>query len=408
MNNVCLACGRTSPDSNLFCQETYCPAEMSPIILDYGEWLGDIEIIRPITVLRASALYEARLNKQNVLLKVAHPGLDHTRRLQREATFLRDIAADPKRDPSLPTLLPPYANTTIAKDPFGRAVLGEHLLYFCIFQHFDGETLRDVLIKNPQLWIFHVGWITLHLASAMAFLESKDRYHYGISPETIMVRFREDASAPQILLFDLGIASNREHLKEVWYPTFALPAYTAPELIGNKPEPSYATDVYGIGLILYELLVGSPAFPFRLHSDAEVYEAVQREQRVAMSRFQDVKEVAAIATTAVSIDPTKRQRSAAELAESLLKTFGDTPPPRKRRVPTVRTTLVIGAALLAIAFLILVGMTIYHSVAQQPQQQAKPSTSFDVTNTTIALDALLLYSSHQIFLMDDANLNGNG
>jgi len=357
VNKVCLACGRTSPDSNLFCQESYCPAEMSPYILDYGEWLGDIEIIRPITVLRASAVYEARHNKQNVLLKVAHPGADHTERLKREATFLRDIAADLKRDVSLPTLLPPYANTTIAKDPYGRAMLGEHLLYFCLLQHFDGETLRDVLIKNPQLWIFHVGWITLHLASAVAFLESKGRYHYGISPETLLVRFREDATAPQVLLFDLGIASDRKQLKDTWYPTFIAPAYTAPELIDSVPEPSYATDVYGLGLILYELLVGSPTFPFKLHSDAEVYAAVQREQRVGMSRFQDVHEVAVIATTAVNTDPSKRQQSAAQLAEALLKTFGDTPPQRTRRWPSTRATLMVTAALLAIAFLITIGVS---------------------------------------------------
>jgi len=355
VNKVCLACGRTSPDNNLFCQETYCPAEMSPYILGYGEWLGDLEIIRPITVLRSSALYEARQNKQNVLLKVAHPGAEHTERLKREATFLRDIAADPKRDVSLPTILPAYANGTIEKDPYGRAMLGEHLLYFCLFQHFEGETLRDVLIKNPQLWIFHAGWIALHLASALAFLESKGRYHYGISPETLLVRFHEDATAPQVLLFDLGIASDRKQLKEHWYPTFVAPAYTAPELIGSAPEPNYATDVYGLGLILYELLVGSPTFPFKLHSDAEVYEAVRREQRVRMSRFQDVYEVAVIATTAVNSDPSKRQQSAAELAQALLKTFGDTPPPRTRRWPSTRATLMVTAILLAIAFLITVG-----------------------------------------------------
>lgn len=358
MNKVCLACGRTSPDSNLFCQERYCPAEMSPYILDYGEWLGDIEIIRPITVLRASALYEARQNKQNVLLKVAHPGADHTEKLKREATLLAELATDQKRDVSLPTLLPAYANSTVAKDPYGRAALGEHLLYFCLFQHYEGETLRDVLIKNPQLWVFHVGWITLHLSSAVAFLESKGRYHYGISPETMLVRLREDATPPQILLLDLGIASDRKQLQEHWYPTFVPPAYTAPELIDQTPQPNYATDVYGIGLILYELLVGTPAYPFKLHSDEEVYEAVKHERRVPMTRVQDVKDVAALALTALSADPSKRQQNAAEMTSLLLKLFGDTPPPKKRTLPSTRTTLVVAATLLAIAFVIVLGFSL--------------------------------------------------
>jgi len=70
-----------------------------------------------------------------------------------------------------------------------------------------------------------------------------------------------------------------------------------------------------------------------------------------------VQEVAAIATTAVEIDPARRQQSAAEVAEALLKTFGDTPAPRKRRWPSTRSTLVATAALLAIAFLITAGFT---------------------------------------------------
>jgi serine/threonine protein kinase len=357
MKKVCLFCERTSPDSNLFCQETYCPAEMCPYILDYGEWLGDIEIIRTITILRSSALYEARHNKQKVLLKVAHPGPEHTERLKREATFLRDVATRKERGSSLPLLVPPYANTTITKDPYGRAMLREHLLYFCLFEYLEGDSLRDVLIKNSQLWIYHVGWIMISLASAVAFLQSRGMYHYGLSPETILVRFSEDSATPQTLLFDLGIASDQQHLNANWYPAFVPPAYTAPELIGSAPQPNYATDVYGLGLILYELLVGEPAFPFKLRSDNGVYESVQHERRVRMSRVEDVKDVAELAVTAVSATPGQRQKSAAELTEALLKTFGETPAPRKRRLPSTRTTLILTAALLAIAFIITLGFT---------------------------------------------------
>ena len=66
MKQVCLLCERTSPDNNLYCQETYCPAEMSPNILDYGEWLGDIEIVKPVMILRSAVLYEATHQNQKV------------------------------------------------------------------------------------------------------------------------------------------------------------------------------------------------------------------------------------------------------------------------------------------------------------------------------------------------------
>lgn len=358
MKRVCLYCERTSPDSNVFCQETYCPAEMSPYIFDYGEWLGDIEIARPIIVLRTSALYEARHDGQTVLLKVAHPGREHTERLKREAMFLRDLAVKKEQVASLPALLPPYANASIEKEPYGRAMYREHLLYYCLFEHFQGDPLRDVLLKNPQLWIFHVGWITTAVATAVAVLQSKGRYHYGITPETLLVRFSPGTAAPEVLLFDLGVASDREGLARNWYPELVPPAYTAPELIDAPPSASYATDVYGVGLILYELLVGQPAYSYKLLGDAEVYASVKAGRPVRMTRVEDVSEVARLAVAAVSPDPAQRPKSAAEIAGVMLKATGDAPPKKKSRWPEPRTALVLTAALLAVAFVITLGVTV--------------------------------------------------
>lgn len=361
MKRICLVCERTSPDSNVFCQEAYCPAEMCPYIFDYGEWLGDIEITRTVSVLRSSALYEARHAGQTVLLKVAHPGVEHTERLKREALFLRDTASRKERDVALPQLLPPYANASVAQEPYGRAMYREHLLYYCVFAHFQGNGLRDVLLKNPQLWIFHVGWIVTSLAATVAFLQNKGRYHFAITPEALLVRFNADA-APDVLLIDLGIATDREQLARTWYPEIVPPAYTAPELIDAAPQPNYATDVYGIGLVLYELLVGTPPYPYKLRSDKDVYAMVKAGQIVRMTRVEDVREVAEIASSAVSPDPRQRQKSAAELAGLLLKTLGDAPAKRRSSWPAPRTTLMVTAALLAVAFIITLGATMMNFV----------------------------------------------
>ena len=91
MKQVCLQCGRISAGGDLFCQETYCPGEMSPTILDAGDWFGDIEIVKPIIVLRSAVLYEAIHQKRKVYLKVAHPGAENKERLKREAEFLQAL-----------------------------------------------------------------------------------------------------------------------------------------------------------------------------------------------------------------------------------------------------------------------------------------------------------------------------
>lgn len=79
MKQVCLLCERTALDNNLYCQEIYCPAEKSPNILDYGEWIGDIEIIKPITILRAPYSMQPGISNARSCSKLPIP-VNRTRR----------------------------------------------------------------------------------------------------------------------------------------------------------------------------------------------------------------------------------------------------------------------------------------------------------------------------------------
>lgn len=348
MKQICLHCERTAPDRNLFCQETYCPAEMSPTILDFGEWLGDIEIVKVITVLRSAVVYEATHQQQKVLLKVAHPGEKNKVRLQREARFLAK-----NHNAHLPTLLPPYMNANIKKTPYGRTMFQGHLLYFFLFTHVEGEPLRAILTQNPQLWINHVVWLMSDLALTINFLHVKKIYHYGLTPEAVLVTIDEKLNVPRLLLCDLGVASDQQNLQTAWEPFFIPPAYTAPELVNKERiAANYGTDVYGLGLLLYELLVGTPTFPYKLASDQSVYHAVLQNHRVQMNRWEDVEKIARLAEQAVHPQPEKRHRNAADVAEELIAYFGRTPTEKPNRWLTKRNLIYAIGILLAIAFLI--------------------------------------------------------
>ena len=359
MKQVCLLCERVSPDSNLYCQETYCPAEMSPNILDYGEWLGDIEIVKAVMTLRSAVVYEAYHQKKQVFLKVAHPGEENKERLKREAEFLKHIQLQKEQHEFLPVLLPPYTYTKIETDAYGKAMLKGHLLYFYMFEHAPGEPLRDVLMKNPQLWINHVGWLMISLGTAVNFLHTNGLYHLGISPDSVLVHFEDDPNVPRILLFDLGAITDTQNFALHWHPFFVPPAYTAPELIDTPTtRPGYATDVYGLGLTLYELLVGEPAYTFKLHSDDEVYRAVRQSRLNPMNRVEDVRQVAQIAIQAVSPHIGQRQENAAVFVEQLRQFIGEMPGPKKSRWPSLKTIFIIIAAMLAIAFIIVLAVSL--------------------------------------------------
>ncbi len=361
MKQVCLLCDRTALDHNLYCQEVYCPAEISPTILSYGKWLGDIEIVRPVMILRTSVLYEAWHNKQKVFVKIAHAGTNNTNRLKREADFLKQLRLEKKPHPSLPVWMPPHADQGISKETvaYGRAVLGDQLLYYYITEFVAGEPLRDVITKVPQLWINHVGWIMTRLTSAVAFLQSRAQFHFALSPDSILMNFQNDTTVPKVFLFDLGVSCEPKNLKTDWYSDIVPPAYKAPELMSMPiTQASYATDTYGLGLIFYELLVGQPCYGYKLLSDSQVEEKVRQNQHIRMNRLEDVEPIARMALKAVDMNVTQRYPDAATMAAELLTFFGNEPKQRSRWIPTGQTTLKIIVSLLAIAFLITFVITL--------------------------------------------------
>lgn len=353
MKQVCLLCERVAADGNLFCQEIYCPTEKSPTTLGQGGWLGDIEIVTVVSVTRTATLYEAVQQKQKIFLKVAHPGPVHKERLQREAAFLNNMQGNLRYGHLLPRLLPPYVNTTLGRDVIGKSMVGGHLLYFFLFAYIDGEPLHDLLLQNPQLWIQHVGWIAQQLTMVTGFLHSKQFLHFGLRPASLLVRF-DSENIPRIVLIDLGIAASMQDFELSWVEAIVPPAYRAPELLGRYNQPDIRTDIYGVGQVIYELLIGQSMYTHKLQSDAEVVEAIRDQQSVRMNRMEDVANVAKIALDSVAgiYEFENRPKDMRALGKQLQTIFGNVPEEKTSRWPQKRTLYIIGGAILAILFLI--------------------------------------------------------
>lgn len=365
MKQVCLLCERTSQDTNLWCQETYCPAELSPTILDYGEYLGDIEIVKPIIIMRAAVLYEAVHHGEKVFLKVAHPGEHNKEKLKREADFLLEVSKGRGGHPAYPKILSSHLNTNVADFNYGKAMLRGKLLYYYLLDYIpNAEPLRDLLLKNPQPWFKHIGWIMLSLSSAVSFMHKKQRLHNCLSPESILVRFDSD-NVPRIILHDFGVISDPQNLSLNWHPMFVPPAYTAPEMVNSRSIPANPNiDVYGLGLIMYEMLVGEPPITFKLMSDNDVYKSVlKQQQRIKAMDRPDLVSVPEIALNAVNSQPAMRTPNVTTFYQQLAGVFENVPKERTSRWPSQRTIGVVIAATLAIAFLIALAVSLNELVA---------------------------------------------
>jgi serine/threonine protein kinase len=364
VRQVCLQCSRSAPHQKLYCQETYCPAEQAPLVLDQGEWLGDIEVIRLLVVLPSSVVYVARQQQQQVLLKIAHPRREHNERLKREAKFLAKYS-NHSDQVFLPKLLPPYVGSNLSQFQYGHLMHGDQMLYFCLFAYFEGESLASVLAQQPQPWINHVGWITLGLTSTLAYLHTKGLLHLALSPEAVLVRFAEKKkqNVPVMQLIDLGLASDPNEFNTNWYPEVVAPAYTAPELISNRAVFTFSTDVYGIGLILYELLMGKPRFPFQLRSASAIYHDVRTAPPLQQIERQDLGPIRDIALKTVHPSPTQRYEVVIHLLEHLKGIFKEVPSVKPSPQRTYSLLFVTIVLLLTLAFLIAVIATIEQSMA---------------------------------------------
>ena len=115
---------------------------------------------------------------------------------------------------------------------------------------------------------------------------------------------------------------------------------------------------------MYEMLIGQPTFTYKLNSDMDVYRAVMRNQRIKMNR-EDAISVADIALQAVDPQMARRPSDAATLASQLMsaEVFGKVPLEKKSRRPSLNTILVMVGALLAVAFLIALAVSLNNFMA---------------------------------------------
>jgi serine/threonine protein kinase len=342
-----------SPDGNLWCQEPDCPAGDLPIIFDYGEWLGDIQVIRLLRVLRTSAIYEAQRGKEMVLLKVAHNNCQD--QLRREARTLIDLARI-EQNPGLPVLLPAYSQADIGQRPYGKTVFRDETKYYEVFAHIQGEFLRDMLLKNPQPWYQHAAWITVSLANAIAFMHIKaGKLHLNLTPDAIFVRTDQDG-IPRPVLLDLGLLGDQQKVDPAWVRQFGVAAYTPPEALASNGPVSYAADVYGLGLILYEMLAGQPAFRFQQRKEEDIRQIVVKGGVEPLNRTDLSEDIHTTVHQAIDRQPERRQPDVRAFAKLLRTKFGEVPAERKRSFRRPLLAMVVLLALLSVIITLVLAL----------------------------------------------------
>ncbi len=178
---------------------------------------------------------------RRVAVKVLHPELAVTLGPER---FLREIGLAARLDH--PNILPVLDSGESA----GR-------LWYAM-PYVDGGSLRQRLQRETQLGIEEAVRIGREVAAALEHAHRAGIVHRDIKPENILL------NDGRVLLADFGIAKllASEGTAKLTETGLALgtPVYMSPEQAAADSRLDARTDVYALGCVLYEMLVGQPPF----------------------------------------------------------------------------------------------------------------------------------------------------
>jgi len=207
---------------------------------------------------------------------------------------------------------------------------GGHLWF--TMPYVEGETLRDRLNRERQMGVEDAVRIAREAADALEYAHRHGVVHRDIKPENILLSDRH------ALVGDFGIARamGAGSLTQTGV-TVGTPAYMSPEQAGGN-EVDARTDIYSLGCVLYEMLVGER--PFSGPNTAAVLSRVMTETPRPIRATRPTTPVAleAVVNRAMARVPADRYQSTADLVSALAALTAPTHETAVASIPVAVTT----------------------------------------------------------------------
>ena len=190
----------------------------------------------------------------------------------------------------------------------------EGLLWY-VMPFVEGETLRSRLARERRLPVYDALQLVREMADALEYAHRHGVVHRDVKPENVLLQ------SGHALVADFGIALALERAGGARLTrtgiTLGTPSYMAPEQVAGDHPIDARADVYALGAVLHEMLVGEP--PFAAGSHQEVVRKMMQEPVIALAaRRADVSSsLDAAVRRALARQPDDRFPGAAAFAAAL-------------------------------------------------------------------------------------------
>lgn len=234
---------------------------------------------------------------RTVAIKMLHPFLthdpDHFKRFQNEAHLSARITH-------------PNVATLFDFQEFENR-------HFIVMEYVDGKPLDQVLKLQGRLPEMEAVKITLQVLEGLGAAHDLGITHRDLKPGNIMIN-----KQGFVKLMDFGIAKleNAERITRQNSVIGTL-EYLAPELIKGG-NPSKASDLYAVGVMLYEMLMGTTLFKADTEA-ALMYQIAHTQPQLELSHVS--KQIGNIVRKLTAKLPTKRFQDTREILDELEKTY---------------------------------------------------------------------------------------